>query len=149
MTVLPNPFDFTSANSSAERPQRIEETPVSVAVAELNSELARQANVVSLTALDSPATRLLGTGQESQASSPESAEDAPSGQLGWQARDTASPAVFIPDARLQGVMLALADELADEQRTQNEKILLEQFAPPLFLRKPMALRTLLEIAEQS
>jgi len=39
------------------------------------------------------------------------------------------------DNRLTRVMRALSDELADEQRTINEKILLDQFAP-LFLRKP-------------
>lgn len=42
---------------------------------------------------------------------------------------TGTPAVFSLDSRIHKVMLALADELADELRTINEPLLLRQFAP--------------------
>jgi hypothetical protein len=51
---------------------------------------------------------------------------------------TSSPADFSLDVRIHRAMLAVADELADEQRTINEAILLRQFTSesPLFLRHP-------------
>ena len=101
-----------------------------------NSELA-EGPVVAPRHTESFASRSPGTrGKKDQASiepTPQ-APATPSPGVETTAGDTgenivSSPAAFSLDIRIHNIMLAVADELADEQRTINERLLLQQFAP--------------------